>query len=92
MGNPVICRGGELRGFTPLVTAIIQLNVPSELRGRVLSILQLAPAVHYLGALPLAVVADAMSWPVAISGGAALSLLVALWLGVWRPVLRRMEG
>ncbi len=78
--------------FTPLVTAIIQLNVPSELRGRVLSILQLAPAVHYMGALPLAVVADAMSWPVAISGGAALSLLVALWLGVWRPVLRRMEG
>ena len=77
--------------FTPLVTTLIQLNVPSELRGRVLSILQLASAVHYLGALPLAVVADVISWPVAITGGAALSLIVALWLGVWRPVLRHLE-
>ena len=77
--------------FTPLVNFMIQTNVPSELRGRVLSILQLAPAVHYLGALPLAAAADVTSWPVAITGGAAMSLLVALWLGVWRPVLRRLE-
>ncbi len=77
--------------FTPLATTLIQLNVPSELRGRVLSVFQLAPAVHYLGALPLAVAADAISWPVSITGGAALSLLVALWLGVWRPVLRHLE-
>ena len=77
--------------FTPLVTFMIQTNVPSELRGRVLSILQLAPAVHYLGALPLAAAADVTSWPVAITGGAAMSLVVALWLGVWRPVLRRLE-
>ena len=77
--------------FTPLVITLIQLNVPPELRGRVLSIFQLAPALHYLGALPLAVVANVLSWPVAITGGAALSLLVALWLGVWRPVFRHVE-
>ena len=77
--------------FLPLVITLIQLNVPSELRGRVLSILTLAPAVHYLGALPLALAADLISWPVAITGGAVLSLLVALWLGVWRPVLRQLE-
>ena len=74
----------------PLVITLIQLNAPTELRGRVLSILTLAPAVHYLGALPLAVAADLISWPVALTGGAALSLLVVLWLGVWRPVLRRL--
>lgn len=77
--------------FVPLVVTLIQLNVPPELRGRVLSMLSLAPAFHYVGALPLAVMANAVSWPVAITGGAALSLLVALWLGVWRPVLRRLE-
>ena len=76
--------------FVPLVVTLIQLNVPPELRGRVLSILGLAPAVHYVGALPLAVTADVISWPIAVTGGAALSLLVALWLGVWRPVLRRL--
>mgnify|MGYP000108117951 FL=1 len=70
---------------------MIQLNVTPELRGRVMSILGLAPAVHYVGALPLAAAADVISWPVAITIGAALSLLVALWLGVWRPVLRHLE-
>ena len=77
--------------FTPLVITLIQLNAPPELRGRVLSILQLAPAVHYLGGLPLAAVADVTSWPVAITGGAVLSLLATFWLGVWRPVLRHLE-
>ena len=76
--------------FVPLVVTLIQLNVPPELRGRVLSILGLAPAVHYLGALPLTLAANAISWPVAVTAGAALSVLVALWLGVWRPVLRRL--
>ena len=78
--------------FTPLSNTLIQLNVPSELRGRVLSILQIAPALHYLGALPLAMAADIVSWPVAITGGAAGSLIVALWLGVWRPVLRHLDS
>ncbi len=77
--------------FVPLAITLVQLNVPSELRGRVLSIFQLAPAVHYMGALPLAVAADVISWPVAITGGAALSLFVAMWLGVWSPVLRHLE-
>ena len=77
--------------FIPLVITLIQLNVPTELRGRVLSILGLAPAVHYIGALPLALAANVVSWPIAITCGAAVSLLVALWLGVWRPVLRRLE-
>ena len=76
--------------FVPLMITLIQLNVPPELRGRVLSIMGLAPAVHYLGALPLAYSASLISWPVAITGGAAFSLFFALWLGVWRPVLRRL--
>ncbi len=77
--------------FVPLAITLVQLNVPSELRGRVISIFTLAPAVHFVGALPLAAAANLISWPVAITGGAALSLLVALWLGVWRPVLRHLE-
>ena len=77
--------------FVPLGVTLIQQNVPSELRGRVMSIFGLAPAVHNIGALPLAAAADAMSWPIAITMGASLSLFVALWLGVWRPVLRNLE-
>ncbi len=77
--------------FVPLAITLVQLNVPSELRGRVISIFTLAPAVHFVGALPLAAAANLISWPIAITGGAALSLLVTLWLGVWRPVLRHLE-
>ena len=83
--------GAAIGFFVPLAITLVQLNVPSELRGRVISIFTLAPAVHFVGALPLAVAANVISWPVAITGGAALSLLVALWLGVWRPVLRHLE-
>lgn len=78
--------------FWPLATTLIQLNVQPELRGRVLSFLQFAPAVHYLGALPIAVAADVINWPAAITGGAAMSLVVALWLGIWRPTLLRSEA
>lgn len=77
--------------FWPLATSMVQLNVPPELQGRVLSVLQLAPAVHYLGALPLTSAAEVISWPLALTGGAAMTLFVALWLGVWRPALRCLE-
>ena len=78
--------------FWPLANTLVQLNVPSELRGRVLSILQIAPAIHFLSALPLAVAGDVISWPIAMTGAAAIVLLVALTLGIWSPVIRRFEG
>ena len=77
--------------FTPLATTLIQLNVAPELRGRVLSIFQLAPALHYLGGLPLAVTASVFSWPIALTGSAIMSLLVALWLSAWKGTLRDYE-
>ncbi len=78
--------------FWPLANTLVQLNVPPELRGRVLSILQIAPAIHFLSALPLAVAGDLVSWPIAITGAALMVLLITLLLGIWRPALRRFEG
>jgi MFS family permease len=78
--------------FWPLANTLVQLNVPSELRGRVLSILQVAPAIHFLSALPLAVAGDLVSWPIAVTGAALMVLLVTLLLGIWRPTLRQFEG
>ena len=66
--------------------------MPPELRGRVLSILQLAPATHFLTALPLTVIAGIFSWPIALTGAASMVLLGTLWLGIWRPDLRKFEG
>ena len=78
--------------FWPLANTLLQLNVPPELRGRVLSILQLAPAIHFLTALPLAMVAGVFSWPIAVTFAASMVVLIALWIGIWRPVLRQFEG
>ena len=77
--------------FWTLATTLVQLNVPNEVRGRVMSVLQLAPAVHFLSGLLLAVGAEAVGWPIAITGTVAMTLMVTVWLGIWRPVLRRLE-
>ena len=53
--------GATIGLYQPLVITLVQLNAPPELRGRVLSILTLAPALHFVGALPLAAAADVMS-------------------------------
>lgn len=78
--------------FWPLANTLVQLIMPSELRGRVLSVLQIAPAIHFLSALPQAVAADVINWPIAITGAAVMTLVVAPWLGIWRPVHRRLEA
>lgn len=77
--------------MVPMGTTVLQLTVPAELQGRVLSLWYVSAGLMFIGALPMAVVAEALGWPVAIAGGAALFLLVALWLGVWRPALRRLR-
>ena len=77
--------------FWTLATILVQLNVPNEVRGRVMSVLQLAPAVHFLSGLLLAVGAEAVGWSIAITGTVAMTLMVTAWLGIWRPVLRRLE-
>jgi hypothetical protein len=77
--------------FWSLATTLVQLNVPSDFRGRVLSVMQFAPALHYLGAWPVAKAAEAVNWPVAIAAGPAIFLVVCLWFGLWRPTLRRLK-
>lgn len=77
--------------MVPMGTTVLQLTVPAELQGRVLSLWYVSAGLMFIGALPMAVVAEALSWPISIAGGAALFLLVALWLGVWRPALRHLK-
>ena len=76
----------------PLATTILQLAAPAEARGRVMGILHFTPGFHYLGAWPLAVVADYAGWPVAITGAAGLCLVVTLWFGLGRRVGRGLAA
>ena len=76
----------------PLATTILQLECPAEVRGRVMGILHFTPGFHYLGALPLAFVAAETGWPLAITGAAALMLLVTFWFGLGRSAGRELAS
>ena len=76
----------------PLSTTILQLAAPAEVRGRVMGILHFTPGFHYLGALPLAFVAAQTGWAWAITGAAALMLLVTFWFGLGRSAGRELAA
>ena len=68
----------------PLATTVIQLETSIEVRGRVMGVLHITPAVHYLGAYPLALAAGQWDWGFAITGSAMVSLAVTAWFGLAR--------
>jgi MFS family permease len=78
-------------GFISVATTVVQLSTPPAMRGRMMSMFLIGAALHYLGALPLSIVADLYSWQIAISGGALLMLVVVVWLGVLNPTIRRVK-
>ena len=79
-------------GYISLGTTVLQLSVPQELQGRVMSLWYLSAGFMFIGALPMALVADLVSWPVALAGGAIVCFIFTLWLAILRPTLRRLEA
>ena len=80
-----------LGDIVPMGTTVLQLSVPSELQGRVMSIWYVSAAFMFIGSYPMTLVADNLGWTVAFSGGAAIYLAIAFILGIVRPTLRRLE-
>ncbi len=78
-------------GYVTLGTSVLQITTPRDVQGRVMSLWTASAALMYVGALPMGVVSDLLSWPVAMGGGAAISLAFVIWLGVLRPTLRRLQ-
>ncbi|MDE2844492.1 MAG: MFS transporter [Chloroflexota bacterium] len=78
-------------GYISLGTTVLQLSVPQELQGRVMSLWYVSAGFMFIGSLPMALVADLVSWPVALGGGAIICFAFTLWLAILRPTLRRLE-
>ena len=78
-------------GYVTLGTTVLQMTTPRHVQGRVMSLWTASAALMFVGALPMGVVSDWLSWPIAMGGGAAISLAFALWLGVLRPTLRQLR-
>ena len=88
----LVIAGFGFTGYISLGTTILPLTVPPQLLGRVMSFWLLGgAALHYVGAWPLGLIADYLSWPISLSYGAIMFTLVVLILGVWRPTLRRLD-
>ena len=83
--------GVGFTGFIAMGTTVLQLSTPEELRGRMMSLWLIGAAVHYIGALPLGAVGEHWGWPISLGGGALIMLAFVLWLGVFRPTLRRLR-
>ena len=83
--------GVGFTGFIAVGTTILQLSTPAELRGRMMSLWLNGAAMHYIGALPLGAVGEHWGWPMSLGGGALIMLASVLWLGVFRPTLRRLR-
>ena len=78
--------------YISLGTTMLQLSVPQELQGRVMSIWYASAGFMFIGSLPMALVADLVSWPIALAGGATICFAFTLWLAIARPTLRRLES
>ena len=74
----------SLGSVWPLAATIVQLESPSEVRGRVMGVLQFTPGFHFLGAFPLALAAGEWGWGVALTGAALATLVVTIWFGLLR--------
>ena len=83
--------GVGFTGFISMGTAILQISTPPELRGRMMSLWLIGAAVHYIGAWPLGTVGEYYGWPMSLGGGALLMLGLVMWLGIFRPTLRRLQ-
>ncbi len=80
-----------LGSIVPMGTTVLQLSVPTELQGRVMSVWYVSAAFMFIGSYPMTLVAEHLSWAVAFAGGAGIYLTVAFVLGVCRPTLRRLR-
>ena len=77
--------------YISLGTTVLQLSVPQELQGRVMSIWYASAGFMFIGSLPMSLAADYIGWPIALAGGAVICFVFTLWLAVLRPTLRRLE-
>jgi predicted MFS family arabinose efflux permease len=74
-----------------MANTLVQMHVPDELRGRVMSIYSLIMFVGMpLGALWAGTAAEFIGAPLTIIVGAAIALLFALLFWVLMPQLRRI--
>ncbi|MEE9255316.1 MAG: hypothetical protein V3U43_10295, partial [Pseudomonadales bacterium] len=80
------------QGFMISSMTVMQMNVPDELRGRVMGIHTITYSFMSLGALMLGALADATSPSFAVGISVSVYLFTILMIGFTQPIVRRIDG
>lgn len=88
---PLIFLGSMLgAAFMSGNTVLLQHEIADDIRGRVMGAYMLTWGLMPIGALPMGIAANHFGAPVAVAGGAILSTLLTLILGVVSPAIREV--
>ena len=77
--------------YVSMVSTVLQMTVPRQLQGRVLSVWSMGGAMMFVGALPMGAAADFLGWNAAVVGGPVITLAFVIWLGFCRTTIRRLQ-
>ena len=77
--------------YITMINAILQVNLPDQLRGRVMSIYGLTWDLMPLGGLIAGAIAEYAGAPTAVVAGGAFVAVMALGVAMFSPNMRRLE-
>jgi len=77
--------------YITVINAILQVNLPDQLRGRVMGIYGLTWELMPVGGLIAGAIAEYAGAPAAVVLGGALVAVMALGIGIFSPNMRRLE-
>ena len=91
LGHSAVRGHGQHRLHLPGHHRACNCPCPRSYKGRVMSLWYVSAGFMFIGSLPMALVADLVSWPIALAGGATICFAFTLGLAIVRPTLRRLE-
>jgi MFS family permease len=83
--------GGASQFYMTIISAILQVNLPNELRGRVMGIYGLTWDLMPVGGLIAGAIAEFGGAPIAVGFGGFMVAIMALAVALLLPNVRRLE-
>src|SRR5439155_11996508 len=83
--------GGASQFYMTIISAILQVNLPNELRGRVMGIYGLTWDLMPVGGLIAGAIAEFAGAPIAVGFGGFMVAIMALAVALLLPNVRRLE-
>jgi MFS family permease len=77
--------------FNTVNNTAIQVIIPDEVRGRVMSLMMMTFGLTPLGTLPVSAAAEAWGAPIAVGGASIVMIVVSLLFMSFNPSLRRID-